>query len=420
MALQHFRYYVLGQKAILHTDHHSLKWLKTFKQPEWILARWIEILTEYDYEIEHRPERMHSNVDALSGQTCKQCWGKVAPTHWIDECKRAEEVTHTLSVHTIAMVPEFTMEDLAQLQAEDTEVGDTYRVLREGLSLRSAAHLGSLRTTLQLRQLYCWHGLKRDVSDWCRECDECTKGKSPPLRPHGHLQKIQVGAPLDLVTMDILSALPTTTDGTKYVLVMVDAFTKWVEAYALPDQEASTCMTAAYNGFFSRFGLQRQLQSDQGRNFESALVRKLYSITGVHKSRTTPFHPRSDGLTERANCTLLQTLRAITDDHPQEWPSKLPALLAAYRMSLHSTTATTPNYAMLGREVLMPCMFIAAPPHDAEPNREFVTDLHDNLREAHHHICESLQTSARTIEHCTDITLLVLYMPTRCCPPLVV
>jgi len=78
MALQHFRHYILGQEVILRTDHDSLKWLKTFKQPEGILAPWIETLSEYDYEIEHRPGRLHSNADALSRETCKQCWGKVA------------------------------------------------------------------------------------------------------------------------------------------------------------------------------------------------------------------------------------------------------------------------------------------------------------------------------------------------------
>ena len=87
--------------------------------------------------------------------------------------------------------------------------------------------------------------------------------------------------------MDVLSGLRTATDGSKYLLVVVDAFTKWVGAYALPDQEASTCMTAAYNGFFARFGLPCQLHSDQGRNFESALVRELCGLTGVHKTRTT-------------------------------------------------------------------------------------------------------------------------------------
>jgi len=79
--------------------------------------------------------------------------------------------------------------------------------------------------------------MKRDVENWYRQCDDCARGKCPPLRPHGHLQKIQVGAPLDLVTMDVLSGLPTATDGSKYVLVVVDAFTKCVEAYALPGQE---------------------------------------------------------------------------------------------------------------------------------------------------------------------------------------
>ena len=73
--------------------------------------------------------------------------------------------------------------------------------------------------------------------------------KGSPLRPHGKLQNIPIGAPLDLVTIDILSGLPTASDGLKYLLVAVDAFTNWVEAYPLPDQEAHTCMTALFNGF---------------------------------------------------------------------------------------------------------------------------------------------------------------------------
>ena len=150
------------------------------------------------------------------------------------------------------------------------------------------------------------YGMRQDIISWCQQCQHCTKGKGPPLRPHGQLQTIPVGAPMDLVAMDILSGLPTADD----LLVVVDAFTKWVEAYPLPDQEAATCITAVYNGMFSRFGLPRQLHSDQGRNFESQLVTELCNITGVYKTRTTAFHPRSDGLTERANQTILAMLRA--------------------------------------------------------------------------------------------------------------
>ena len=145
--------------------------------------------------------------------------------------------------------------------------------------------------------------MRQDIIRWCRQCQHCAKGKGPPLRPHGQLHKIPVGAPMDLVTMD--SGLPTADDGSKYLLVVVDAFTKWVKAYPLPDQEAATCITAVYNGMFSKFGLPRQLHSDQGRNFESQLVTELCHITGVYKTRTTAFHERSDGLTERANRTIL-------------------------------------------------------------------------------------------------------------------
>ena len=71
-ALQHFRHYLLGSHIILRTDHHSLKWLKTFKRPEGILARWIETLAEFSYVIEHRPGRVHCNADGVSRPVCKQ------------------------------------------------------------------------------------------------------------------------------------------------------------------------------------------------------------------------------------------------------------------------------------------------------------------------------------------------------------
>jgi len=157
----------------------------------------------------------------------------------------------------------------------------------------------------------------------------------------------------------------------------VDAFTKWVEAYPLPDQEAATCIAAVYNGMFSRFGLPRQLHSDQGRKFESQLVTELCNITGVYKTRTTAFHPRSDGLAERANRTILAMLRAATYKDTKQWPSKLPSVLAAYRMTIHSTTGVTPNRAMLGREVMLLASLIVAPPEENMPQSGYVQDFQD-------------------------------------------
>jgi len=117
-ALQHFRHYLLGNKVILRTDHHSLKWLQTFKRPEGILARWVETLAEFHFTIEHRPSRLHSNVDDVSRPFCKQCSDKVTKVRWVDELERADELTEPLTLN-----PEISPEEVREFQAEDPDLG---------------------------------------------------------------------------------------------------------------------------------------------------------------------------------------------------------------------------------------------------------------------------------------------------------
>jgi len=202
---------------------------------------------------------------------------------------------------------------------------------------------------------------------------------------------------MDFLTMDILSGLPVAEDGSKYILVVCDHFTKWVEAYPLPDQAASTCMQAVYDGFISRFSYPIQIHTDQERNFESTLFKEMCALTGVNKSRTTPFHSRSDGLTEHANRTFLQMLRVTCEGDPTSWFSKLPAVLSAYRGTRHKATGVTFNMTMLGRATMLPCSLIAVPSHDnTAVTVPFVEQHRDNLRAAHALAREHLHTYAKT------------------------
>jgi len=116
-ALQHFRHYLLGNKVILRTDHHSLKWLQTFKRPEGILARWVETLAEFDFTIEHRPGRLHSNVDGVSS-----AW-TVTKVRWVDELDRADELTEPLEVRWVSITPVISPEEVREFQADDPDLG---------------------------------------------------------------------------------------------------------------------------------------------------------------------------------------------------------------------------------------------------------------------------------------------------------
>jgi len=103
----------------------------------------------------------------------------------------------------------------------------------------------------QLQPAYYWPGMQKDIADWYRQCQSCATSKPPLGRPHARMTKVIAGAPMDLVAIDILSGVPVTPDGYRYILVATDYFSKWLEAYPLRDQEAATCMRALYNGFFS-------------------------------------------------------------------------------------------------------------------------------------------------------------------------
>ena len=154
---------------------------------------------------------------------------------------------------------------------------------------------------------------------------------------------------------------------------------------------------------FSRFGMPNQLHSDQGRNFESKLFSELTKLAGIRRTRTTPFHPRSDGQTERMNRTILGMLRATAYDNPEDWPAKLPAVMAAYRMKPHSTTGVTPNCAMLGREVRLPCSLIAAHPEESPQNLvPYTICFRDNMRAAHERVRNATRVSAKTLKSYFD------------------
>jgi len=118
---------------------------------------------------------------------------------------------------------------------------------------------------------------------------------------------------MERLALDVLGPLPLTEDGNKYILIVADYFTKWVEAYPLPNQEAPTVAEVLVKEYVCRFGVPLLLHSDQGRNFESAVFQGMCQLLGIQKTRTTPYHPQSDGMVERFNRTLEAQLSKFAD-----------------------------------------------------------------------------------------------------------
>ena len=159
---------------------------------------------------------------------------------------------------------------------------------------------------------------------------------------------------MERVGVDVLGPFPVTDSGNRYVLVAMDYFTKWPEAYAVPDQSAATTAERLVEEMFARFGVPAELHSDQGRNFESQVFGEVCRRLGVHKTRTTPLHPQSDGLVERFNRTLATQLAILTSQHQRDWDRHLPLVLWSYRTAVQESSHCTPAALMFGRELRTP------------------------------------------------------------------
>ena len=199
---------------------------------------------------------------------------------------------------------------------------------------RTAGHFGRRRTTEAVRRRFYWPGMSSHIRRWLKQCDLCARRKPGPGKGKSPLQQSKSTYPLSRIEIDILEC-PQSSSGNSYVIVVCDYFTKWVEAYPVPNHTALTVADKLVNELISRFGVPLEIHTDQGREFESILFSRLCEVLEVKKTRTTPYHPQSDGLVERFNRTLLQMLSIYVNKYNSDWDEQLPFVLMAYRSIIH-------------------------------------------------------------------------------------
>ena len=192
---------------------------------------------------------------------------------------------------------------------------------------------------------------------------------------------------LDRLSMDILGPLPVTSRNNKYILVVTDHFTKWVEVFPVQDQSAITCATIVLNEVISRFGCPYDIHTDQGRNFESEIFSELCKLLEIRKTRTSTANPKCNGQTERFNRTLLHMVKSYLRGQQTRWDEYLGCLAAAYRATPNESTEMTPNMLMLGKEVRQPVEVMygssTSEKADVVSYGDYASNLRDKMNKAH-------------------------------------
>ncbi|KAK7898384.1 hypothetical protein WMY93_019237 [Mugilogobius chulae] len=414
-----FRDYLLGQKCIVWTDNNPLSHLETAKLGA-TEQRWAAQLASFDFTLRYRSGRTNTNAGALSRCPASESLERSLPGTAIPRKLRTPTPPNAALQVTQAAVsafPSHSAAELIALQHADPVIGtfmtfwrnqkrpdrtdranlspqvlelcrqwDRVEELNGVLYRRSQrsdggedlrqlllptclkeevlqqlhhghGHQGLERTTDLVRQRCYWPLMHKEIKDWCQRCERCTLAKASMPQTRVAMGHLLASRPNEVLAIDF-TLLEASRDGKENVLVMTDVFSKFTQAVATKDQRASTVADVLVHEWFYKFGVPGRLHSDQGRNFESALISQLCSIYGTQKTRTTPYHPEGNGQCERFNRTLHDLLRTLPIEKKQNWSKYLPQVIFAYNTTVHQSTGECPHFLMFGQEPHLPVDFL--------------------------------------------------------------
>lgn len=266
-------------------------------------------------------------------------------------------------------------------------------VMEQCHATKTTGHFYFWKTLETVKRKFIWAGMSKDIQLYCRACQTCATKKTAGRQHRAAMRRYDLGLPMEEIAIDIMGPFPVSEKGNKYVLVVVDCFTKWMEAYPLPNIEASTVAETLLMEFFSRFGVPLRIKSDRGRQFECALFAELCSLLEVEHRMSTPFHPQGNSRVERMVKVVGNLLAAFCESQKQ-WDVDLPLLTLAYRSSVHEVTGFSPNYIMMGREVLLPLdiMMGAVPGEQRATATDYVLKTRERLEECFNRVRDTLKT----------------------------
>ncbi|XP_045541479.1 uncharacterized protein LOC123722976 [Papilio machaon] len=381
-AVEKFRGYIDGHLCIVKSDHQPLKWLLTLKSPSGRLIRWALKLQAFDLKIEYSPGKVNTLADTLSRPTC----------NGINECEVCS---------VIVDLPQALPSQLRAEQLEDPEVAKIIQdlestdeltstrwlergyVLQQGVLYRydpdndseeaqmvvpiskreeilksfhdspTAGHQGIERTLQRIREHFFFTGMRRYVTEYLKNCVDCLKYKAANQKPAGLLQTPVLQQRSEVLAVDLFGPLPEGDQGQRWVLLVEDVATRWVELFSLVEATAENCAKLLIEEYFLRYGLPRRVVSDNGTQFISSVMQLSMFILGVKQELIPVYHPEANPA-ERKNRDLKVQLSLLVKNEHRNWPKYLAHVRFAMNSAVCSTTGKTPAFLTFARELRTP------------------------------------------------------------------
>jgi len=387
-AVEKFRIYLLGVKFKVVTDHLALKWLREKKELTARLMRWALKLEPYDYEVVYRSGVLNKDADFLSRY----------PVNWMDAASITEAKesvgTYWGTADEPAIVdpslPYYTEESIIKAQLDDPvrkAIRDNipkhpnFKIL-QGMLVEcrnyvgrktgprayipdalmnqilyamhddpASGHTGVGKTLWRFRQRFHNPHDRKWVKRYVQSCHFCQARKQRWTNRLGHLQPIEPALrPFERIGIDTLGPFIASERGNREIIVITDYLTRRAIARPIQKETAEVVANILLEEVFLHFGAPDVVLSDRGTTFRSNMMRELFEDFRAKHVVSSPYHPQTNGLTERFNRTLTVMLSMYVSHRTRSWDDYIPFAVFAYNSVVQDSTGHSPYYLLFGME----------------------------------------------------------------------
>ena len=412
--IKKYRYFLLNSEFLLRTDNKALTWIKTMENPSGLCLRWLEILSNFQFKVQHRAGKGHQNADSLSRaphapkpskeeEDILQADEKVVSSLAMSISNEAQKklaleqandknlqmaikwITEPPSSKDVLSHEQRTLLALSGQLQEDPDLSLWYITEHMGMAdlqrvivtekmaeeimkkcHEDVGHAGIKATAHHCRTRFWMQHLHQTADKVVKECPICqVKSQRSPSQKDTYRPSRQAGQPFTSWSIDILGPLAPTPSGHKYIFTMKDVFSKWIEAFPLPDTTSSS-IVQKIEEVFARFGIGQRLHADNATYFTSQTMEDFCKVMGVKLTHSPVFNPQSNSV-ERSHRDLGTMLRALCTETNRNFEEVLPAALLALRSTVHESTGVSPFFCVFGREATTPVdLIFGLPPRSTE------------------------------------------------------